>query len=129
MKSANPYVFIEDCQAALEYYQYILGGEIKNIQLADEMEMFKGHEGKVLHAELHLGNSIIHFSDLFAPVQKGNQIRISLECDSEEEIKSVYQKLITDGQILIELKETFWGALHANITDKFGISWLLNFQK
>lgn len=61
MKSANPYVFIKNCKIEMEHYNKILGGEIKNVQLADEIEMFRGHEGKVLHAELHLGNSLIHF--------------------------------------------------------------------
>lgn len=113
----------------LNYYQEVLGGEIKNVQLADDVEMFKGHEGKCLHAELHLGNSIIHFSDPFGRVEKGDHVKITIEFDSEEEIRKVYQSLVADGQAILELQDTFWGALHANVIDKYGIGWLLNYQK
>ncbi|MBM7571511.1 VOC family protein [Aquibacillus albus] len=129
MKSVTPYLFIENCKEAMEYYQGIFDGEIKNVQLADGIEMFKGHEGKILHAELHLGESVVHFSDIFGSVKKGDNVKITLEFESEDEIRKTYRSLITDGHASVELQETFWGALHANITDKNGIGWLLNFQK
>lgn len=129
MKSANPYLFIGNCKEKLEYYQNLLGGEIKNVQLSDGIEMFKGQEGKILHAELHLGESVIHFSDIFGSVNKGDNVKITLEFESEDEMRKVYNSLIVDGHASVELQETFWGALHANITDKNGIGWLLNFQK
>lgn len=129
MKSANPYLFVENCTEVMEYYRSIFGGEVKNVQLADGIEMFKGQEGKCLHAELHLGVSIIHFSDVFGSVTKGNNVKITLEFESEEEIRNVYDTLIADGHASVELQNTFWGALHANVTDKHGIGWLLNYQK
>ncbi|MFJ5714312.1 VOC family protein [Neobacillus sp. NPDC093127] len=121
MKSASPYVFIDNCNEVMEYYHSLFGGEITNIQ--------KSNDGKCLHAELHLGNSIIHFSDTFGKTQEGDSVRISLECESEEEIRKVYDALSKDGKITAELQDTFWGAIHANLVDRFGIGWLLNFQK
>ncbi|WP_228550273.1 VOC family protein [Salinibacillus xinjiangensis] len=58
MKSASPYIFTENCKEVMEYYQHLLGGEVKNIQMSDGIEGFEGQEGKVLHAELHLGESV-----------------------------------------------------------------------
>ena len=121
LKSANPYVFIENCLQVMEYYKNLLGGEITNIQ--------KNDNDKCLHAELHLGESIIHFSDIFSKVNQGNNVRITLQCESEEEIRRVYDSLRQDGNITFELQQTFWGAIHANLIDKFGIGWLLNYQK
>ncbi|TWI58049.1 VOC family protein [Halalkalibacter nanhaiisediminis] len=129
MIKANPYLFVENCEEVIEYYRDILKGKIKNVQKADGMEAFKEHEGKYLHAELHLGESIIHFSDIFSEVTKGDNVKITLECHSEDEIKRVYQSLLEGGQVSVELQETFWGALHANVTDKYGIGWLLNYQR
>lgn len=129
MKSANPYIFIGNCREKVEYYQNLFGGQIKNVQLSDGIEMFKGQEGKILHAELHLGKSVIHFSDIFGSVNKGDNVKITLEFESEDEMRRVYNSLIVDGHASVELQETFWGALHANVTDKNGIGWLLNFQK
>lgn len=129
MISANPYLVMENCKEAMAFYAEVLNGEIKNVQLADNIEMFKGHEGKVLHGELHVGNSIIHFNDVFGNVTKGDNVRITLELESEDEIKQVYDRLLAGGTAQLELQETFWGALHANLTDKYGICWLLNYQK
>ena len=129
MKSVNPYIILEKCKEALNDYHGILGGEIKNVQLADNVEMFKGYEGKYLHAELHVGNSVIHFSDPFGHVEKGDHVKITIEFDNEEEIRKVYQSFVADGQAIFKLQETFWGALHANVIDKYGIGWLLNYQK
>ena len=121
MKSARPYIFVDNCQEVMEYYQGLLGGEISNIQ--------KDGNGKCLHAELHFGNSIIHFSDTFGKIHEGDNVRVSLECESEEEIRRVYESLINGAQITAPLQDTFWGAVHANLVDQFGIGWLLNYQK
>ncbi|HEY2421629.1 MAG TPA: VOC family protein [Neobacillus sp.] len=121
MKSANPYVFVDNCEEVMDFYQSLFGGELTNIQKSDD--------GKCLHAELHLGNSIIHFSDTYSETHPGDNVRITLECESEEEIRSVYDSLSKEGKITLELQDTFWGAIHANIVDRFGIGWLLNYQK
>lgn len=83
----------------------------------------------MLHAELHLGESIIHFSDIFGSVSNGDNVKITLEFETEDEIRKVYNALLVDGQTSLELQETFLGALHANVTDKNGVGWLLNYQK
>lgn len=121
MKSASPYIFVDNCLEVIEFYRNLIGGEILNVQ--------KSEDGKCLHAELTVGTSIIHFSDTFGQTQQGNNVRISLECDSEEEIRRVYQSLIVDGNITYELQDTPWGAVHANLVDQFGIGWLLSYQK
>ncbi|MFC2949332.1 VOC family protein [Virgibacillus sediminis] len=128
MKSATPYIFIENCKQEMKYYQRILGGEIKNVHLADGIAMFKGHEGKVLHGELHFKDCIIHFSDIFESVSIGDQVKVCLEFDSEKEIRRVYRSFLDGGHAAPALQSTFWGALHANVTDKNGIGWLLNYQ-
>ena len=113
---------------ALEFYHSVFGGEIKHVQMSDDVEMFQEHKGKCLHAELHFGETVIHFSDIFDPIPKGENIRMMLECDSEAEIQRVYEYLGQDGQIRLPLQKTFWGALHAHVFDKFGICWTLNCQ-
>lgn len=49
MKRMIPHLMIENCKEAITYYQELFGGEIKNIQLSDGIEMFKGQEGKYIH--------------------------------------------------------------------------------
>ena len=121
MKSASPYIFVENCLEIIEYYRNILGGEIRNTQQSED--------GKCLHAELIVGESVIHFSDDFGKTKKGDNVRVSIECDSDEEIRRIYNDLSVSGDVTVELQETSWGALHANLIDQFGVGWLLNYQK
>jgi PhnB protein len=131
MKRIVPHIMIENCKEVIEYYRDVFGGEIKNVQLADGMEMFKGHEGKYIHAELHINEScVIYFADLFRnDLNKGNNIQLVLELESESEINKVYEVLSKDGQVKMELQDTFWNAKYAVVTDKYGITWELNFPK
>ncbi len=60
---------------------------------------------------------------------KGNNIALSLNCSSEDEINTFYSKLSAGGKILEPLKDSFWGSLFGCFTDKFNIMWMLNFEK
>ncbi|MGE8203165.1 VOC family protein [Heyndrickxia sp. NPDC080065] len=131
MKKIVPHITIENCKEAIEFYQEVLHGEIQNTKLADGIEMFKGHEGKYIHAELHFPNGFaIYFNDVFGnePI-KGNNIEIGLDLESNEEINKIYNALSKDGQVKMELQDTFWNARYGKVTDKFGITWELNYQK
>lgn len=130
MKSIIPHLTIENCQEAITFYQQIFGGEIKNVQLADGIDMFKGHEGKYIHSELHINeNCIIYLNDVFnSNVTQGNHIQLSLDLEKEE-IKTLYDALATEGKVRMELQDTFWNARYAIVTDKFGVTWELSAPK
>ncbi|KRG14870.1 VOC family protein [Lederbergia galactosidilytica] len=131
MKRMVPHLRIENCKEAIEFYQQVFGGEIQNAQLADEIEMFKGHEGKYIHAELHINDTcVLYFADVFdQQISNGNAILLGPDLDSEEEINKVYEALSKEGQIQMELQDTFWGAKHAIVKDRYGIIWELNYSK
>ncbi|MGE5702876.1 MAG: VOC family protein [Clostridia bacterium] len=121
MISASPFVIVENVKESVDYYQRIFGGEIK---------VLHQHEGKLLHAELHLGRSLIHFSDPFKSQSPSEHVKIILQFESEEELRNAYEALKADGQVTVELQDTFFGALHGQVTDgKNKISWVLNYFK
>lgn len=131
MKQIIPHITVDNCKEALDFYQGIFGGEIQNTQLADGHEMFKGHEGKYIHAELHINpDCVLYLVDIFgkSPV-KGNNIELILDMESESEIDRLYSELSQDGQIKMELQDTMWGAKYGVVTDRYGVIWELNFQK
>jgi len=129
MKRITPEVYVKDCKSALEYYKEIFGGEIKNIQMADGKEMFKGFEGKVIHAELHINaDCVIYFVDIFEEKKYLPNINLVLELESEEEINRVYKALMRNGSVKFELQKTFWGAFHAVVTDFYENTWGLNYS-
>ena len=60
---------------------------------------------------------------------KGNAVSMALNCSSDEEIRTVYEKLSAGGNKDHALEETFWGATFGDLTDKYGNHWLLNYEK
>lgn len=60
---------------------------------------------------------------------QGNNIALSLNCSSEEEINTFFSNLAAGGKITDPLKVQFWGAMFGVIKDKFGITWMLNYDK
>lgn len=128
MKRIIPEIYVENCKDALEYYKEVFGGEIKNIQLADGKEMFKGFEGKIIHSELHINpDCVMYLVDVFGG-KKASNGHLLLELDSKEEINRIYSELSRKGSVQYELQKTFWGAYHAVVTDCYGNTWGLNYS-
>lgn len=128
MKRIIPEIYVNNCKEALEYYKNIFGGEVKNVQMADGKEMFKGFEGKVIHSELHVNSDcVFYFVDIFEGEKQVDNNHMILEMDSEEEITRVFESLSKDASVKFPLQKTFWGAFHAVLTDKFGNTWGLNY--
>ena len=130
MEKIIPNISVDNCKEALEYYKEVFGGEIKNVQMADGKEMFKGHEGKIIHAELHINaDCIFYLTDIFEGKKASSNISLILQLGSEEEINSLYSALNKDGNIIFPLQKTFWGSYHAVVTDCFGTKWSLDYSE
>ena len=120
MISVSPYVVIKNVRDSIEYYQSVFGGEMK---------ILNENKGKVLHAELILGQSLIHFSDDYGRGAKTENISIIVQTESKEETQRIYDQLIADGGVaVVEMQKTFFGALHGQVADsKNGVTWILNY--
>lgn len=128
MKRIIPEIFVNDCKEVLEYYKEVFGGEIKNVQMADGKEMFKGFEGKVIHSELHINpDCVLYLLDILGGGRTASNANLLLELDNEEEINRIYAALSKNGTVRYELQKTFWGAYHAVVTDCYGNTWGLNY--
>ncbi len=131
MKSIIPSIAVMNCSDALDFYKLVFGGEIKMVKTADSSEMFKGHEGKIMHSELHIApNCVLYFTDLFGEGTEHTNIQLVLEMDSKEQIEKVYSELTKEGAtVIFELQKAFWGAYHAVVKDKFAVTWGLNYTE
>lgn len=130
MKKIIPSISVDNCSEALEFYKNVFGGEVKNLQMADGKEMFKGFEGKIVHSELFINNDcILHLNDTFGDkkVQESN-ISLMLQMESLEEIERIYSAVSKNGHVIYELQKTFWGSYHAEVADSFGVRWSLEFS-
>lgn len=135
MTQINAYLnFNGNCREAMTFYKNCLGGEL-TVQTVEgspiEAQCPAAMKQQVLHASLLKDNLVLMASDMTGPdgFIKGNTISLSLNCSSETEIKTFFSKLSSGGQITHPLQEQFRGATFGVLTDKYGIRWLLNYDK
>lgn len=116
------------------FYHECLGGEL-NFQTIGESPLSSRMPVKmkdcILHATLTNGSLLLMGSDMVPEkgLIVGNNLTISLHCNSQKEIKNCYTKLSQGGQATHPLEITFWGAWLGDLTDKFGNHWMLYFDK
>lgn len=126
------FVFDGNAAEAIVFYKTILNA--KNIDityfrdLPEDPDFIIPDEAKdlVMNASFELPNGgLFMFSDNFPgmPFSIGEQISTTLIFDNEEETRHVFKQLSEDGNILMELQETFWSPLYGNVIDRYGNQW------
>lgn len=135
MKAINPYIgFNGRCREAMTYYQECIGGELELKEVAGSAmeKTWQGNKDQIFHSSLTInGQQMIMGSDMVDQdgYSKGNNIALAMDCSNANEIHTVFEKLSKDGKVFSELKEQAWGAIFGSLQDKFGIRWMLNFDK
>jgi PhnB protein len=126
--------FNGNCREAMTFYKECLGAEL-TIQTVEgspiEAQCPAGMKDQVMHATLTKEALLLMGSDMAGPggFTKGNNIALSVNCSSEEDIHAFFSRLSEGGEILDPLKMQFWGAMFGVVTDKFGIRWMFNYDK
>jgi PhnB protein len=135
MAQINAYLtFDGNCREAMAFYKECLGGDLA-IQTVGESAiastMPPATQGLVMHSALTKGSLVLMASDMMSDegVVKGNAITLMLQCGSEKEISESFAKLSAGGKVNSPLKEEFWGSTFGDLTDRFGLRWMLNFDK
>ena len=134
MTQINPYIgFNGDCRKAMEFYRDCIGGEL-SVQTVGESSMDEqcpaGMKNSIVHAALIKGSMVLMATDMVGPdgYIRGNNVALCLNCSSEEEINTFHSKLSAGGKILQPPGKSFFGNRFSCFTDKFGITWMLNFH-
>lgn len=134
MAQINAYInFNGQCREAMNFYQHCLGGEL-NLQKISESPMAaqlpSQKAGQILHGSLVSDSIVIMASDISATnFVQGNNVNLCLQCDSNAEIDKYFLSLSRDGVVKTPLHQTFWGSTYGEFTDRYGISWILNYTK
>jgi len=135
MAQVNPYInFNGKCREAMDFYKACIGGDLMIMPVAGsplEAQCPPTMQDQIAHASLTKNRFVLMGTDMTGPegFKQGNNIAVSVNCDSEEEIGSFYSRLSEGGSVMESLKLQFWGALFGVVVDKFGICWMLNFDK
>lgn len=139
MKAVNPYLnFNGNTEEVFDFYKSVFGGEFAMVMRYGEVqegsEMPSGAEDKIMHIALPLQNgSVLMGTDVLESMghslKEGNNYFICLSLDNKEEGDELFAALAAGGKIDIPYQKQFWGAFHGQLTDKFGIQWMLDFDE
>jgi PhnB protein len=113
-----PYLnFVNKSGEAVDFYKSVFGGDAE-VQF---------DSGRVVHVDFQSGQ--IHFmgSDLGSD-GSGQESSLVLNCDSEEQLRDFYAKLVDGGIEVFAPTDSGWGAIVAHCTDQFGVTWMLNYD-
>lgn len=135
----NAYLtFDGNCEEAFNFYKTIFGGEFSFIgrfkDMPAEQPVPEELKDKIMHMSLPLTRDIMLMgSDTFAPYSppliQGNNITLSVSVETEDEAIRIYNGLSQGGEVIMPLGEVFWAALFGMFTDKYGINWMVNFER
>lgn len=135
MVQINAFIgFNGDCRKAMTFYRDCIGGEL-NYQTLGESAMGEqcpaALKNSIVHSALINGPMVIMGTDMVGPdgYIRGNNVALCLNCESEQEIKTFHSRLTAGGKILQPLGRSSWGDLFSCFTDKFGITWMLNYHE
>ncbi|MBS1552853.1 MAG: VOC family protein [Bacteroidetes bacterium] len=139
MTTINPYLtFNGNCEEAFNFYKSVFGGEFPYIGRFKDMPsqdpIPENEAQKIMHVSLPVGgNTVLMGSDSLESYgkkhQPGNNFSISVNTDTKEETERIFNGLSEGGNITMPLMDTFWGAYFGMATDKFGIQWMINYDK
>ena len=114
------YLTMENAAEAIDYYKDVFG--------AKERIRMEAPEGKIGHAELEIGDSLLMLSDAFPgatsrpPTELGGTTAGAFMY--VEDVDAVVKRAVESGAtITMEIADQFWGDRFGSITDPFGHSW------
>ncbi|MFC5194475.1 VOC family protein [Bizionia hallyeonensis] len=123
--------FNGNCQEALTFYGKLFNAEIKNRQTYEDrkIDVPSSYRQKLQHAELKGSGIRIMAYDAApdTPINHGNQIHMSVDCDSKAEAENLFNALSNGGKIHHNFREREWGYF-GRCSDEFGINWMVNFN-
>jgi PhnB protein len=129
MPTLNPYLtFNGNCREAMTYYKECLGGELTLMVVGESPvaeQMPPQFKDQILHSSLKTGDMEFMASDMQPQKHtEGNDVHLCLNCKTEEETRSLYEKLSAGGEARQPVHEMFFGLIGA-LTDKFGKQWMV----
>jgi PhnB protein len=116
----TPFLTVRDAVKAIEFYKQAFG--------AVERGVSKGPDGKVMHAELMIGDSIIMLSDEFPDFGAkspeafgGSPMGLHIYLDG---VDAAFDRAVKAGaEVEMPVMDQFWGDRYGKLKDPFGHKW------
>ena len=124
--TVTPYLVVKDATRAIDFYQAAYG--------AKELVCMPGPNGKVMHAELKIGNSPIMLADESPEMCSvspqslgGTPVGIVLYV---EDVDGRFNQAVAAGATVVRpVEDQFYGDRSGTVLDPFGHKWTINTHK
>jgi uncharacterized glyoxalase superfamily protein PhnB len=122
--TVTAHLILEDAASTIEWYKKALG--------AEELSRAPGPDGKVMHAEIKIGNTILMVNDPMGGGKSPKALGGSpaslwvyvADCDA------LFNRATAAGaQIAMPLTDQFWGDRSGTLTDPSGYQWTIATHK
>lgn len=130
-----PYLIFPNgnCEEALKFYEKALGGQTGHVsRYADapgENQMGMAPD-KIMHTQfLADGNVLFMASDGPSDASDSGNVSLSLNFTDSGSIQAAFAALSEGGAVTMPLQDTFWGATFGMVKDRYGIKWMVNYDK
>ncbi|WP_394972538.1 VOC family protein [uncultured Croceitalea sp.] len=133
MITINPYIYFDgNCEEAFTFYESVFRKEISHISKykdvsKPERNIFQESDDKIMHVTLPLSKeTMLNGSDnslAYKEMVQYKTFTLIIHTDSKEEVDRLFGELSQNGQIIVPVGLTFWGAYYGQCIDTFGISW------
>src|SRR5712691_4662341 len=120
MHTVTPHLICAGAAEAIEFYKQAFG--------AVELSRMPGPDGKIMHASIRIGDSVIMLNDempdwgSFGPKSlKGSPVTIHLYVENAD---AVFEQAVGAGaKVTMPLDDMFWGDRYGKLEDPFGHHW------
>ena len=125
----NPYLTCDgDARAAMRFYASVLGGDLTIMTFADMggMGMPLNKQHLVMHADLTVNDGVLLMASDALDTNVISNGTVSLSGDDGDTLRAWFAGLAEGGTVHVPLEVAPWGDPYGQLTDKFGILWMMN---
>ncbi len=121
--TVTPSLCFKDAAAAIEFYKKALG--------AEELFRMNSPDGKIGHAEIKIGDSVVFITDEFPGMGCSSPQTAGTTTGSlylyVTDVDSAFQRAVdAGGKPQMPVSDMFWGDRFGSFVDPFGYSWGLS---
>ena len=123
--SITPHLSVKGAAEFIDFLKRAFG--------AVELTRMPGPGGRIMHASVRIGDSILMFSDFFpefgSPAPTEGHWPLVLNLYVEDADETFAQALAAGCQVTMPLSDQFWGDRYGHVRDQFGFTWAIATHK
>jgi uncharacterized glyoxalase superfamily protein PhnB len=116
----TPHLTVRNASALIEFYKKAFG--------AVEMNRAPGPDGKIMHAAIQIGDSIVFLNDEFPEMGAQSPLAskstpVTLHLYVEDADQQFQQALAAGAEVVMPIGDQFWGDRYGIVKDPSGHQW------